>query len=55
MKYAIGLASNSVLKTKTARAEKAVKHLYLNQGKKYQHFIGYTYGAMRGIKITMLL
>lgn len=45
LKYAIGLASNSVLKTKTARAEKAVKHLYLNQGKKYQHFIGYTYGA----------
>ena len=45
LNYAIGLASNSVLKTKTARAEKAVKHLYLNQGKKYQHFIGYTYGA----------
>ena len=29
--YAIGLASNTVLKTKTARAEKAVKHLYLTR------------------------
>ena len=29
LKYAIGLASNSVLKTKTTRAEKAVKYLYL--------------------------
>ena len=25
--------------------EKAIKHLYLNQGKKHQHFIAYTYGA----------
>lgn len=45
LKYAVGLASNSVLKAKTARAEKAVKHLYVNQAKKHQHFISYTYVA----------
>ena len=45
LKYAIGLSSNAILKTKTARVEKAIKHLYLNQGKKHQHFIAYTYGA----------
>ena len=45
LQYAIGLASNAVLKTKTTRSEKAIKHLYLNYGKKHQHFIAYTYGA----------
>lgn len=45
LQYAVGLASNEVLKRKTARAEKAVKHLYLNEAKKHQHFISYTYQA----------
>lgn len=45
LKYAIGLATNAVLKTKTRRAEKAVEHLHLNQGKKHQHFISYQYRA----------
>ena len=40
-----GQASNAVLKKKVSRAEKAVKHLYLNQGEKHQHFINYTYQA----------
>lgn len=43
--FATGLASNSVLKKKTKRAEKAVKHLYLKQGEKHQHFIGFSYQA----------
>jgi hypothetical protein len=43
--YAIGLSSNEVLKRKTVRVEKAIKHLYLNQGKKHQHFIAFIYGA----------
>ena len=41
--FVIGLASNAVLKKKVARAEKAVRHLYLKQGKKHQHFIGFSY------------
>lgn len=45
LQYAIGLASNEVLKRKTKRIEKAVKHLYLNQGQKHQHFIGFSYQA----------
>jgi hypothetical protein len=45
LQYAIGLASNQVLKRKTVRVEKAVKHLYLNQQKKHQHFIGFNYQA----------
>jgi hypothetical protein len=45
LQYAIGLASNEVLKRKTVRVEKAIKHLYLNQGKKHQHFITFNYGA----------
>ncbi len=45
LKYAVGLASNAVLKRKTARAKKAVKHLYLNQGKKHQHFMNFDYQA----------
>lgn len=43
--YATGQASNQVLKRKVSRAEKAVKHLYLNQGKKHQHFISFSYQA----------
>lgn len=43
--FATGIASNSVLKKKVTRAEKAVRKLYLEQGKKHQHFIEYTYQA----------
>ena len=43
--FVTGQASNAVLKKKVSRAEKAVKHLYLNQGEKHQHFINYTYQA----------
>jgi len=45
LRYAVGLASNQVLKRKTKRVENAVKHLYLNQSKKHQHFINFTYKA----------
>jgi len=43
--FVTGQASNAVLKKKVARAEKAVKHLYLNEGKKHQHFICFPYQA----------
>ena len=45
LKYAVGLSSNAVLKRKISRASKAVKHLYLSQDIKHQHFIGFTYQA----------
>ena len=43
--YAVGLASNQVLKRRIKRAEKAVGHLYLSQQKKHQHFINFEYQA----------
>jgi len=43
--FATGQASNEVLKRKTSRAEKAVRHLYLEQGQKHQHFIQCSYRA----------
>jgi hypothetical protein len=43
--FVTGQASNAVLKNKIVRAEKAVKHLYLNQGEKHQHFISFSYQA----------
>lgn len=43
--FATGIASNNVLKQKTIRAEKAIRKLYLEKGKKHQHFIEYTYQA----------
>jgi len=43
--FVTGQASNAVLKKKVSRAEKAVKHLYLNQGQKHQHFISFAYKA----------
>lgn len=45
LKYAVGLASNSILKSRTKRAEKAVRLLHLNEGEKHQHFIGFEYAA----------
>jgi hypothetical protein len=45
LKYAIGLASNEVLKRRVKRAEQAVKHLYQNNGIKHQHFISFDYQA----------
>lgn len=43
--FVTGQASNNVLKKKVARAVKAVKLHYLNQGKKHQHFMQFKYQA----------
>ena len=43
--FVTGQASNAVLKRKVARAEKAVRHLYLDQAEKHQHFISFSYQA----------
>ena len=43
--FATGIASNAVLKRRVERAEKAVRHLHLKQGKKHQHFITFSYKA----------
>lgn len=43
--YAVGLATNEVLKRKVKRVENAVKHLHLSQKEKYQHFISFQYQA----------
>ena len=43
--FITGQASNAVLKRKISRAEKAVKQLFLNQGRKHQHFINFSYKA----------
>lgn len=43
LKYAMGQASNDVLKQRTARAEKAVSHLYVANNIKHQHFISFEY------------
>lgn len=45
LRYAIGQASNEVLKQKTARASKAVTHLYVSQNQKHQHFMSFEYQA----------
>lgn len=43
--YAIGMASNSILKQRVSRAVKAVEHLYANQAIKHQHFFSFKYAA----------
>jgi len=43
--FATGQASNAVLKRKVKRCERAVKHLYVDQNIKHQHFIAFTYQA----------
>jgi hypothetical protein len=43
--FALGIASNERLKNRVARAEKAVKHLFVSKSEKYQHFIAFTYKA----------
>lgn len=45
LQFTIGQASNEVLKRRTKRAEKAVRHLFVSQGIKHQHFIGFNYQA----------
>lgn len=45
LKYAIGIASNDVLKRKTARVEKAISHLYVRKKEKHQHFLSHEYKA----------
>lgn len=43
--FAIGQATNETLKKKTARAERAVRHLFVSNNSKHQHFMGFTYRA----------
>jgi len=43
--YVIGLPSNTVLKRKTKRVERAVRTRYADRGEKHQHFFSYTYQA----------
>lgn len=43
--FTLGIASNEVLKKRVARAEKAVKHLFVSKNIKHQHFLSYTYQA----------
>jgi hypothetical protein len=45
LQFAIGQATNETLKKKTARAEKAVRHLFVSNNIKHQHFIGFSYQA----------
>jgi len=45
LQFAVGQTSNEVLKQRTARAEKAVTHLYVSQNIKHQHFISFEYQA----------
>ena len=45
LKYAIGQASNQVLKQRASRAIKAVTHLFVSKNIKHQHFIGFDYQA----------
>ena len=43
--FAVGMASNEVLKRKIVKAEKAVRHLYAKNNIKHQHFISFPYQA----------
>ena len=45
LKYAIGLASNEVLKKRTSRVVKVVNSLFVSKNIKYQHFISFEYQA----------
>jgi hypothetical protein len=45
LKYAMGQASNEVLKQKVSRAEKAVNQLFVSQNIKHQHFTSFEYQA----------
>lgn len=45
LRYSIGLASNEILKERTARACKAVQFLYVQENKKHQHFFSFPYQA----------
>lgn len=45
LKYAIGQASNEVIKQRVSRATQAVNHLFVSRNIKHQHFIGFKYQA----------
>lgn len=45
LKYAIGQASNEVLKRNVSRCVKAVSHLFVSQDIKHQHFTSFEYQA----------
>jgi len=43
--FITGQSSNNVLKGKASRAVRAVKHIYLENGQKHQHFMHFSYQA----------
>jgi len=43
--FALGISSNERLKKRVARAEKAVRRLYVSKNIKHQHFMAFTYQA----------
>jgi len=43
--FALGLPSNEILKKRVARVQKAVKHLYVSESTKHQHFMAFEYQA----------
>jgi len=45
LRYAIGMASNEVLKRRVVRASNAVEKLYVANNIKHQHFISFSYQA----------
>jgi hypothetical protein len=45
LKFALGMSTNEVLKRRSARAERAVGHLFVANGRKHQHFMAYRYQA----------
>ncbi len=45
LKYAIGQASNEVLKRRVSRSVNAVSHLFVSKNIKHQHFIDFEYQA----------
>lgn len=45
LQYAIGIASNDVLKRRVARVEKIVRELFASKGIKHQHFFSFSYQA----------
>jgi len=45
LKFAIGQASNEVLKQRVSRSARAVSHLFASKNIKHQHFMGFEYQA----------
>jgi hypothetical protein len=45
LRFALGIASNEILKKKVSRAANAVSLLFVDKGAKHQHFMSFTYQA----------